>query len=53
MQKQTDWDFKIKSVNKTKKILNCLNMALNLSKEAARMIFNPMQIAVTYDTVFF
>ena len=46
-QKQTDWDFKIKSVFfKQKKILNSLNMALNLSKEAARTISNPMQIAV-------
>ena len=31
---------------KQKKILNCWNMALSLSKEAARTISNPFKIAV-------
>ena len=38
MQEQTYWDFKIQFYFLTKNVLNCWNIALNLSKEAARAL---------------
>ena len=40
--KQTHWHFKIQYYFKIKTFLNFLNMALNLSKDASRMMSNPI-----------